>query len=48
MNPHTEPLAGAVTGAAIGSVVPGIANAVGGLARFIIGSFIGVTGSRNT
>ena len=52
MNPDRKPLVGAaagvVTGAAIGTVVPGIGILVGGLAGFIIGSFMGVTAARNT
>ena len=52
MNPDSKPLvgaaAGAISGAAIGSVVPGIGTALGGFAGFVIGSFFGVTVARYT
>ena len=50
MNPHREPLvgavAGAVTGAAIGSVVPVVGTGLGIFAGYVIGSVVGAAVAR--
>ena len=52
MNPHREPLvgavAGAVTGAAIGSVVPVVGTGLGIFVGYVIGSVVGAAVARNT